>query len=109
LAASHAQAKAEAAREQLHEKARATDYSSKIDMGADSVLKAPTPPAVAAEAAAAQVRCISCGSEVGKAKFCPECGTPVKPARPTCSSCGHQPEAPTKFCPECGGKMPVAG
>ncbi len=106
LAASHAQAKAEAARQQLYERAQQTDYASKIDMGADSVLKAPTPPAQAAEAeAAAHARCVSCGTAVGKAKFCPECGTPVKPARPTCSSCGHQPEAATKFCPECGSKM----
>jgi membrane protease subunit (stomatin/prohibitin family) len=106
LAASHAQAKADAAREQLQEKARQTDYASKIDMGAGSVLKAPTPPARAAEPeAASHARCSSCGSAVGKAKFCPECGTPVKPPRPTCSACGHQPEAATKFCPECGSKM----
>lgn len=108
LASSHAQAKADAAREQLNEKARATDYASKIDMGAGSVLKAPTPPAQAAEAAAPAVRCASCGTEVGKAKFCPECGEPVRPPRPACGSCGHQPEAPTKFCPECGGKMAAA-
>jgi membrane protease subunit (stomatin/prohibitin family) len=75
-------------------------------MGVDSVLRAPTPPAQAAEAeAAAHARCMSCGSQVGKAKFCPECGTPVKAAKPTCPSCGHQPEAATKFCPECGSKM----
>ncbi|HEX8163656.1 MAG TPA: zinc ribbon domain-containing protein [Pyrinomonadaceae bacterium] len=108
LAASHAQAKADAAREQLNEKARATDYASKIDMGAGSVLKAPTPPAQATEAAAPAVRCAACGTEVGKAKFCPECGEPVRPPRPTCGACGHQPEAPTKFCPECGGKMAAA-
>src|SRR5918999_103507 len=41
LASSHAQAKAEAAREQLYEKARGTDYASKLDMGADSVVRAP--------------------------------------------------------------------
>src|ERR687890_2078444 len=50
LASSHAQAKADAAREQLHEKARATDYASKIDMGAGSVVRAPTPSAQAAAA-----------------------------------------------------------
>jgi hypothetical protein len=106
LAASHARAKADAAREQLQERARQTDYSSKIDMGADSVLKAPTPTAQAAGAEApAQASCVSCGAQVGKAKFCPECGTPVKPARPTCSSCGHVPAAATRFCPECGSKM----
>ena len=36
LASAHAQAKADATREQLHEKARATDYVSGIDMSAGS-------------------------------------------------------------------------
>ncbi|MDT7542455.1 MAG: hypothetical protein QOE33_2359 [Acidobacteriota bacterium] len=53
----------------------------------------------------AHANCASCGAQVGKAKFCPECGTPVSPVRPTCYSCGHEPEAATKFCPECGSKM----
>jgi len=108
LASSHAQAKADATREQLHERARQTDYASKIDMGADAHVKAP-----ARTAAASGVRdalaCVSCGVDVGTAKFCPECGTPTKPPRPTCQGCGHQPEALTKFCPECGGKMPLIG
>ena len=109
LASSHAHAKAEAAREQLNEKARATDYASKIDMSAGAVLRAPTPPAQAAAANAPAIRCASCGTEVGKAKFCPECGEAVRAPRPACGACGHQPEAPTKFCPECGGKMAAAG
>ena len=107
LASSHAQAKADAAREQLHEKARSTDYASKIDMSAGSHVRAPTRAEQQATAQAAN--CSSCGAEVGKAKFCPECGTPTKPARPTCAGCGHQPESPTKFCPECGAKMPLIG
>ncbi|MCA1566304.1 MAG: zinc ribbon domain-containing protein [Acidobacteria bacterium] len=107
LASSHANAKAEAAREQLHERARQTDYASKIDMGGDSHVKAP---ARTAAASSAQTRaCVSCGVDVGKAKFCPECGTPATPPRATCQGCGHQPEAPTKFCPECGAKMPLIG
>lgn len=105
LASSHARAKADAAREQLNERARATDYASNIDMSASAVLKSPATRAQAAAEASANARCISCGTEVGKAKFCPECGTPAKPPRPTCSSCGNQPETTTKFCPECGTKM----
>ncbi|MEA2174246.1 MAG: hypothetical protein QOD00_1838 [Blastocatellia bacterium] len=105
LASSHANAKAEAAREQIHERARQTDYASKLDMSADAYIKAPAPPAP--EAAIASPSCSSCGSPVGKAKFCPECGTPAAPPRATCAGCGHQPESPTKFCPECGAKMPL--
>ncbi|HYO64036.1 MAG TPA: zinc ribbon domain-containing protein [Pyrinomonadaceae bacterium] len=103
LAASHARAKADAAREQLNEKARATDYVSDIDMSAGSTLK--TPAAPAPSQAAPSARCISCGHEVGKAKFCPECGTPARPARPHCSACGHEPDGSPKFCPECGSKI----
>ena len=103
LASSHARAKADAAREQLHEKARATDFVSEIDMSAGSTLKSPAAPAP--PKASATSRCLSCGHEVGKAKFCPECGTPAKRARPTCSSCGHEPEGSPKLCPECGTKI----
>ncbi|HEY0080204.1 MAG TPA: hypothetical protein VGB73_16460 [Pyrinomonadaceae bacterium] len=112
FAASHARAKADAAREQLHERARQTDYASKTDMSADATVKAPgrqshskanaSSPAANASAASS---CVSCGTDVGTAKFCPECGTPARPARPSCAGCGHQPEGTPKFCPECGEKM----
>jgi hypothetical protein len=108
FASSHAQAKANTSREQLSDKARQTDYTSKTDMGADAYAKAPAPPPAPASQAAAAV-CSSCGSEVGKAKFCPECGTPTSPPRVACAACGHQPENLTKFCPECGVKMPLIG
>jgi membrane protease subunit (stomatin/prohibitin family) len=108
LASAHAQAKADATREQLHERARQTDYTSKIDMGADAHVKAPAR-ASAASSTAQPLACHSCGVDVGKAKFCPECGTPATRPRPTCQGCGHQPEAATKFCPECGAKMPLIG
>lgn len=101
FASSHAQAKASAAREQFDEKARATDYVSSADMSAGATVRAPG----AAQPPPATARCISCGSEMGKAKFCPECGTPAKPPRNCCSSCGHEPEGSPKFCPECGEKM----
>src|ERR1051326_242217 len=42
LASAHARAKADAAREQLNEKARATDYVSGVDMSAGSTLRAPS-------------------------------------------------------------------
>ena len=102
FAASHAQAKADAAREQLHTRARETDYASQTDMSADAHAKAP--PVVAAGAATGPL-CLSCGVGVGKAKFCPECGTPTQKPKPVCASCGHQPEGTPKFCPECGTKM----
>ncbi|MDT5156452.1 MAG: hypothetical protein QOH51_809 [Acidobacteriota bacterium] len=109
LASSHAQAKAEAAREQLQEKARQTDYVSGIDMSAGASVKAPTPAQQQQTSAtvAAAANCSACGVEVGKAKFCPECGAPTAPPRLTCTGCGHQPEGSPTFCPECGGKMSV--
>ena len=109
LASAHAQAKAEATRQQLYEKAQQTDYVSQIDMSAGSVAKAPTTPAPQSSTTNASANCSSCGADVGKAKFCPECGTPTKPAPLTCAGCGHQPENPTRFCPECGAKMPLIG
>jgi hypothetical protein len=106
LASSHARAKADAAREQLHERARGTDYASKLDMGAGSVLRAPAPSEQQQPGAVSAVaNCASCGADTGRGKFCPECGTPVRPAKPTCGACGHQPEGGPKFCPECGGRM----
>lgn len=104
MASAHAQAKANAAREQLHEKARQMDYAGGVDMSAGAHLRAPAPPAP--PIAEAAPRCGSCGADVGRAKFCPECGTPTKPARLTCPGCGHQPEGAPKFCPECGIKLP---
>ena len=61
------------------------------------------------DATAASIICESCGVEFLGAKFCPECGTPLKPAPPACEDCGHQPEVLTNFCPECGAKMPLIG
>ncbi|MBC7930192.1 MAG: zinc ribbon domain-containing protein [Rubrivivax sp.] len=104
LASAHAQAKADAARNQLNEKASQTDYVSGIDMSAGASVQAPTQQ----QATSATPKCSGCGAEVGKAKFCPECGVPTAPPRPTCTECGHRPEAAPKFCPECGSKMSVA-
>jgi membrane protease subunit (stomatin/prohibitin family) len=98
LASSHAQAKTEAAREQLYERARATDYVSNLDMSADAHVSATKP-------ANATTSCVSCGANVGQAKFCPDCGTPNKPQPRKCSGCGHEPQSGIKFCPECGTKL----
>jgi len=97
FASSHAHAKAEAAREQLHEKARATDYVSQVDMRAGATQRAAVK--------ASSRKCVACDAEVGQAKFCPECGTPAAPPKSSCTACGHEPEGSPKFCPECGAKM----
>jgi hypothetical protein len=91
MASSHAHAKAAAAREQLYEKARQTDYVAAVDMKSASV----------SSNKSAGV-CSTCGAAV-TGKFCPDCGSPArKPI--VCTGCGHHPERPVKFCPECGGQ-----
>jgi membrane protease subunit (stomatin/prohibitin family) len=91
LAASHASAKAEAARQQLYERAQQADYTSGVDMASASVVASGAP------------GCPSCGTRTSS-KFCPECGTPMQ-VKPKCSGCGHEPDGTPKFCPECGAKM----
>ncbi len=54
---------------------------------------------------ALSMRCSDCDAEMGEAKFCPECGAPLKPAPAACPSCGHRPEVSINFCPECGTKI----
>lgn len=83
-----AAAQAEAAREQALEKARSVDWMKGRDLG--NVTGA---------------ACGACGAKVGKAKFCPECGTPTGPARRQCMDCGSEVEGSPKFCPECGSKF----
>jgi hypothetical protein len=104
MASAHAQAKAEAMRQQMHEKAQNTDYVSGVDMRAGAHVASSQ--AVKPSGAKAGDACTNCGHATGGAKFCPECGTPAKPAKPKCTSCGHEPAAAVKFCPECGTKIP---
>jgi hypothetical protein len=82
-----AAAQAEAAREQVQVKAREVDWLKDTDV---SQVKA--------------VACAACGANVGSAKFCPECGKPVK-TKLTCRACGASPEGSPKFCPECGERF----
>lgn len=102
FAASQAQAKALAAGYQLGEKAAQTDYTSGVDMRAESVIASPT---AATNEQAKKLTCGACGAEaIPGAKFCGECGGPMaKPGPKACPKCGTQTAA--KFCPECGNKM----
>lgn len=98
LASAHAQAKAEAARIQLREKALKTDYVGDIDMRADAVVRAPRP------ATAAEDRCGSCGAALNvDSHFCPQCGAERRPAG--CPGCGSPIAANTRFCANCGHKL----
>lgn len=57
-------------------------------------------------AGAAQLKCPSCGAELGaQAKFCAECGTKVEPAIAKCAACGAELPSGSKFCSECGQKQ----
>ena len=47
--------------------------------------------------------CTKCGAKIpAKAKFCPECGSPVAGG---CPKCGAKVPSNAKFCPECGEKI----
>lgn len=109
FAAQHARAKAEAARQQLYDRAQQTDYASQTDMRAESVQATASRPTVAPRTDAANApsvvgaSCTSCGA-VSNSKFCPECGTPMN-AKLRCKSCGSELEGKPKFCKECGAKL----
>jgi hypothetical protein len=92
VAASRAQAMADAARQQIQEKAAKTDYAADVDV---------TKPKKGAPGALA---CPSCGARTSGGKFCPDCGAPLS-TKTACPTCGHACEGRPKFCPECGGKM----
>jgi hypothetical protein len=81
-----AAAQAEAAREQVHEKARSVDWLKDRDI-----------------ATQAAVLCPSCGARTQGGKFCPDCGATLSPKK-KCPKCGTEAEGSPKFCPECGSK-----
>ncbi len=87
FAQERAAAQAEAAREQVQQKAREVDWVGQRD--------------VASVKAAA---CAGCGAEVGDAKFCPECGAPQNQKK-ACPACGAEVAARAKFCGDCGGRL----
>jgi membrane protease subunit (stomatin/prohibitin family) len=79
-----AAARANAAREQVIEKARLIDYTAQRDLAQPGTAVCP-----------------SCGAKTQGGKFCPECGGSLI-ARRTCVHCGTQADGAPKFCPECG-------
>jgi hypothetical protein len=98
MAAAHAHAKVDAARQQLQARAAEQSYAANVDMSANAVMRAPGPATVAAD------RCGGCGTAMGEnVRFCPQCGAP-KPA-PGCPGCGAAVQSNTKFCGQCGGKV----
>jgi RNA polymerase subunit RPABC4/transcription elongation factor Spt4 len=103
MASAHAQAKADAMRQQFYDKARETDYTANVDMSADSSYASPTS---VKPGAPNVVACQACSYPISpNAKFCPECGETTQALKPKCPSCATEVEAVTKFCPECGTKM----
>ncbi len=84
LAEETASAQAQAAVEQIHAKARATDLVADVDMKVEAI-----------------ANCPSCGARAGASKFCPECGQPLN-AKAKCKKCGADLPGTVKFCPECG-------
>lgn len=81
-----AAAQAEAAREQVREKARTVDWMKERDV-----------------ATVTGAVCPACGAKTQGGKFCTECGANVTPKR-KCGGCGAEADGSPKFCPECGGK-----
>ncbi len=82
-----ASAQAQAAKEQVIEKARAVDFVGARDL-----------------AKVTAVNCPKCGAKTQGSKFCPECGTPTA-QKTKCASCSHEAEGSPKFCPDCGKPM----
>jgi hypothetical protein len=79
-------AQAEAAKQQIHEKARSVDWTAQRDV-----------------AAVTGVLCQACGAKTQGGKFCGECGKPLS-AKRRCGKCGAEAEGNPKFCPDCGQK-----
>ena len=79
-------AQAEAARDQVREKARTVDWTKQRDV-----------------ATVAGAVCPTCGAKTQGGKFCPECGGGLA-VKKSCEKCGAVAEGSPKFCPECGQK-----
>lgn len=73
----------------------------------DSIMS-PTSPRAAQTTAPVSGWSCSCGETNITSKFCPNCGKPQAPSRPTWNcSCGTK-NITSKFCPDCGAPCPVA-
>jgi len=81
-----AAAQAEAAREQVQQKAREVDWTKSRNV-----------------AKVSGAVCPQCGAKTQGGKFCQECGGALSPTK-SCGQCGHEAEGSPKFCPECGAK-----
>jgi predicted amidophosphoribosyltransferase len=81
-----AAAQAEAARDQVHEKARSVDWLKDRDV-----------------ATVSGAACPQCGAATQGGKFCPACGATLS-SKKKCGTCGALAEENPKFCPECGQK-----
>jgi len=79
-----AAAQAEAAREQIQEKARTVDWTKQRDV-----------------AVVSGALCPACGAKTQGGKFCAECGGTLAQKK-VCAKCGAEAEGAPKFCPECG-------
>lgn len=100
MAAAHARAKADAARQQLREKAAKVDYVENVDLGPKAVLAAP--------GATSSAACSGCGAPMaGGAHFCAQCGAPR--ASTGCPSCGAAAQPNARFCAGCGAKLESSG
>jgi membrane protease subunit (stomatin/prohibitin family) len=82
-----AAAQASAVKDQIWEKAAATDLIASVDMNTVAV-----------------AACPECGAKCQGSKFCPECGAKLN-AKTKCKKCGAEPNAGTKFCPDCGNRL----
>jgi hypothetical protein len=97
FASAHAHAKASAARDQLYEKAKGTDFVADVDMSAGAVAK------VGPQATGAANKCNSCGAAIGDGRFCPQCGAERHASG--CPGCGAVVPAGSRFCAGCGHKV----
>lgn len=87
LAEELASAQAQAAKEQIQDKARKADLVKNVDVTAN-----------------AKVACPHCHAKIARGKFCPECGKPIS-AKVACSKCGSEMKPGSKFCGECGNRL----
>lgn len=81
-----AAAQAEAAKSQVHEKARSIDWVGQRNLGT-----------------VVAVVCPACGAKTQGGKFCPECGAAIA-AKKRCAKCATEAGGSPRFCPECGQK-----